>query len=49
MVKPQLSFDHAPENFPTGPWKPLITNKPHAQVPLEESLDVIENDYGVEQ
>ncbi|ELR10279.1 exosome nuclease subunit [Pseudogymnoascus destructans] len=38
LVKPQLSFLNKPANHETGPWKPLLHSKPHAIVPLEESL-----------
>ncbi|SPO04426.1 related to nucleolar 100K polymyositis-scleroderma protein [Cephalotrichum gorgonifer] len=38
ITKPQLSFDVPPDNYPTTPWKPILTRKPHAIVPLEESL-----------
>lgn len=40
ITKPQLSFDVPPNNFPTTPWKPLLTEKPHAMVPLEEGLQM---------
>lgn len=40
ITKPQLSFDVPPNNFPTAPWKPLLTEKPHAMVPLEEGLQM---------
>ncbi|KAF9872770.1 exosome complex exonuclease [Colletotrichum karsti] len=36
ITKPQLNFDPPVDNH--SPWKPLLTNKPHAKVPLEESL-----------
>ncbi|EGX96351.1 exosome complex exonuclease Rrp [Cordyceps militaris CM01] len=36
--KPQILFEVQPDNFPTGPWKPIITKKPHATVPLKDSL-----------
>ncbi|CAG9941203.1 unnamed protein product [Clonostachys rosea f. rosea IK726] len=38
IAKPQVQFERKPENFPTGPWKPLLSSKPHAQVPLDKSL-----------
>ena len=34
MEKPQLQFEHVPTNNETGPFKPLLTTKPHAVVPL---------------
>lgn len=40
IVKPQNAFEKKVDNFATGPWKPLLTNKPHATVPLEASLDL---------
>lgn len=46
LVKPQLAFANKADNNPTGPWKPLLKMKPHAIVPLEESLVKITNDYG---
>lgn len=38
MTKPQLQFDQAPDNQPRGLWTPLLTTKPHAKVPLNESI-----------
>lgn len=38
MIKPQNAFEVKVDNFATGTWKPLLTKKPHAIVPLEESL-----------
>lgn len=38
IVKPQNAFEQKPDNFDLGPWKPLLTVKPHAAVPLENSL-----------
>lgn len=35
LNKPQLLFDHVPKNNETGPFKPLLLNKPHASVALE--------------
>ncbi|TVY41488.1 Exosome complex exonuclease [Lachnellula occidentalis] len=49
LVKPQLAFDIKPDNQDTSPWKPLLTSKPHATVPLEESLGIITNDYDQKQ
>lgn len=39
LVKPQLAFNVKPNNTDNSPWKPLLTTKPHAKKPLEESLD----------
>lgn len=38
ITKPQATFDIKPDNFPTGPWKPILTKKPHAQLSLKKSL-----------
>ncbi|RAH39655.1 exosome nuclease subunit RRP6 [Aspergillus brunneoviolaceus CBS 621.78] len=38
IPKPQLLFEHLPDNSDTSPFKPLLKSKPHATVPLEESL-----------
>ncbi|KAK3321563.1 ribonuclease H-like domain-containing protein [Apodospora peruviana] len=38
ILKPQNSFEKKIDNFESGPWKPLLTKKPHAKVPLDESL-----------
>ncbi|KXS93938.1 hypothetical protein AC578_7074 [Pseudocercospora eumusae] len=35
IEKPQLLFDNVPKNDETGPFKPLLSSKPHAAVPLE--------------
>jgi exosome complex exonuclease RRP6 len=38
IMKPQVNFDLQPENSPVGPWKPIITKKYHAVLPLKKSL-----------
>ncbi|KAK4032753.1 ribonuclease H-like domain-containing protein [Parachaetomium inaequale] len=38
ILKPQNAFEKKTDNFESGPWKPLMTTKPHAKVPLETSL-----------
>ena len=38
IVKPQKFFARQVDNFATGAWTPLLKSKPHAQVPLEESI-----------
>lgn len=38
LPKPQKTFEHVPQNNETGAFRPLITSKPHAMIPLEESL-----------
>lgn len=43
IIKPQNAFEKKVDNFATGPWKPLLTNKPHAIVPLEESLSMTDD------
>lgn len=35
--KPQLDFEHKPDNSDLGPFQPLLQSKPHAIVPLQES------------
>ncbi|KAG6023343.1 hypothetical protein E4U41_002047 [Claviceps citrina] len=47
VTKPQISFQRKPDNFPSGPWKPILTKKPHAKVPLEKSLVISNGDNGV--
>ncbi|KAE9984838.1 hypothetical protein EG328_008240 [Venturia inaequalis] len=43
LLKPQRNFHVVPTNDDTGPFKPLLTSKPHAKLPLSESL-VLEQD-----
>lgn len=38
IPKPQLLFDHKPDNSDLGPFHPLLKTKPHASIPLEKSL-----------
>ncbi|KAI5806118.1 ribonuclease H-like domain-containing protein [Geopyxis carbonaria] len=38
MAKPQLLFEVLPDNNAAGPWRPVISVKPHAVVPLAESV-----------
>ncbi|KAI3325633.1 hypothetical protein HD806DRAFT_490823 [Xylariaceae sp. AK1471] len=38
VLKPQNAFEIKPNNHDTSPWKPLLTKKPHATLPLEKSL-----------
>lgn len=45
LVKPQLAFNIKPDNDDTSPWKPILDTKPHAIVPLEESLSIFKNDF----
>lgn len=44
VTKPQLLFESKPDTFPTGPWKPILTKKPHATVALDKSLVVSPNE-----
>lgn len=38
IIKPQNAFHVKPNNLGTSPWKPILTKKPHAIVPLKRSL-----------
>jgi len=38
IPKPQLQFEHKPDNSGSSIFQPLLTTKPHAIVPLDESL-----------
>lgn len=38
IPKPQLFFDHKPDNSDLGPFHPLLKTKPYATIPLEKSL-----------
>lgn len=38
MPKPQRLFDVKPNNYETKPFRPLLKTKPHATVPLLESI-----------
>lgn len=49
VVKPQTLFEVQPDNFPTGPWKPILTQKPHSTVLLEESLVTFTDEDGSTQ
>ncbi|KAF4986689.1 hypothetical protein FDECE_15825 [Fusarium decemcellulare] len=49
ISKPQLLFERQPDNFPSTPWKPILTSKPHAKVSLEESLNITPNETGIPQ
>lgn len=49
IVKPQNAFEAKVDNFASGPWKPLLTSKPHATVPLEDSLTISVDENGQEQ
>ncbi|KAK7425279.1 exosome nuclease subunit [Neonectria magnoliae] len=49
ISKPQVTFERQPDNFPTSPWKPILTSKPHAKVSLKESLITVPNESGTLQ
>ena len=40
LTKPQLSFENAPKNHETVPFRPVLRSKPHAIKPLETSLQL---------
>lgn len=44
ILKPQNAFEIKPDNHDASPWKPLLTKKPHATVPLEDSIGTFNND-----
>ncbi|PYH43566.1 exosome nuclease subunit RRP6 [Aspergillus saccharolyticus JOP 1030-1] len=46
IPKPQLLFEHLPDNTDISPFKPLLKSKPHATVPLEDSLKRSETAVG---
>ena len=48
MAKPQLAFAIKPDNVTASdePFRPLLTVKPHASVPLAESLHAAPNEAG---
>lgn len=41
ISKPQAQFERRHVAFPKSPWKPILTEKPHAAVSLKESLITI--------
>ncbi|KAH5195301.1 hypothetical protein HBH77_144280 [Parastagonospora nodorum] len=49
IAKPQLLFEHVPANHQTGGFRPLMSTKPHAQVPLEQCLKTFQDSRGREQ
>lgn len=49
IEKPQKLFHQIPKNDETTPFKPLLRSKPHAIVPLEESLVLNANKDGLDQ
>lgn len=49
IMKPQHNFEKEPQDPESGPWKPQVTAKPHAQVPLASSLVTFVNEGGHSQ
>lgn len=49
IIKPQNAFESKVDNFAPGPWKPILTQKPHATVPLEESYGITIDETNNEQ
>ncbi|KAF2685901.1 hypothetical protein K458DRAFT_299649 [Lentithecium fluviatile CBS 122367] len=49
IPKPQLIFEHPPDNYQTGGFRPLLTTKPHAMVPLEQCLKTFRDKRDREQ
>ncbi|KAI7484792.1 hypothetical protein KC351_g4242 [Hortaea werneckii] len=48
IEKPQLSFDHVPQNDETGKFAPLLMEKPHAMVPFKGSFESGKHPYQAE-
>ncbi|KAI1120218.1 ribonuclease H-like domain-containing protein [Nemania abortiva] len=44
VLKPQNTFEIKPNNHDPSPWKPTLTKKPHATLPLDESLATFEDE-----
>ncbi|KAK7970067.1 hypothetical protein PG988_009140 [Apiospora saccharicola] len=44
ILKPQNAFEVKPDNTSASPWKPILTNKQHAIVPLDQSLGTFSNE-----
>jgi hypothetical protein len=49
ILKPQNNFERKANNSDNGPWRPVLTSKPHAKVSLEDSLVTLPNEEGDEQ
>ncbi|KAB2102496.1 Exosome complex exonuclease [Alternaria gaisen] len=49
IAKPQLKFEHLPANYESGGFRPLVTAKPHAKIPLEKCLETFKDKRGREQ
>lgn len=48
IEKPQLHFARPPSNFESKPFKPLLIDKPHAIVPLDQALQPLLAEDGYE-
>ena len=46
LDKPQKYFDNVPANDEKVAFKPILTSKPHATLPLSESMKAEENEDG---
>ncbi|KAK8020065.1 Ribonuclease H-like protein [Apiospora arundinis] len=44
ILKPQNAFEVKPDNTSASPWKPILTKKPHATMPLDQSLGTFSNE-----
>ncbi|KAB5526371.1 ribonuclease H-like domain-containing protein [Coniochaeta sp. 2T2.1] len=49
IIKPQNAFERKSDNLDLGPWRPLLTSKPHAKLPLEDSLTTYVDSDGNKQ
>ncbi|KAI9787752.1 MAG: exosome nuclease subunit [Geoglossum umbratile] len=49
LPKPQLLFKRKPLNDANDPFKPLLTTKPHAVLPLAQSLGTVLDENGTER
>ncbi|KAK4166577.1 exosome complex exonuclease rrp6 [Cladorrhinum sp. PSN259] len=50
ILKPQNAFEKPVNNFESesGPWKPLLTTKPHAQVALEQLTTFVDEEQNTQ-
>ena len=49
LPKPQLDFETTSFNHETTPFKPFLTQKPHAKTSLEDSVELAVNEHGEQQ
>ncbi|KAJ4348419.1 exosome nuclease subunit [Didymosphaeria variabile] len=49
LPKPQVLFEYVPKNNEMGGFRPLLTSKPHAKVPLEYCLQTFKDSRNREQ